>query len=165
VGSEEGGGNESNQASSTQQDNASPEGEQGSIDRATDVRGISDSSQPVEGYNRQSNEAGLDNGRAVEDKSERLPLGTAETWSGIYSTVEASNNSGEIRPAYSTEEREELEARGIPESEAQGSNRSEEEVNSRMAEITAFARRIGQSDRRSLPGTQSNQSKQEEYIN
>jgi len=158
MGSEEGGGNESNQASSTQQDNASPEGEQGSIDRATDVRGISDSSQPVEGYNRQSNEAGLDNGRAVENQSELPMVGGLQETSGITSTVAASNNSGEIRPAYSTEEREELEARGIPESEAQGSNRSEEEVNSRMAEITAFARRIGQSDRRSLPGTQSNQS-------
>lgn len=158
MGSEEGGGNESNQASSTQQDNASPEGEQGSIERTPDIGGISGSSQPVEGYNEQSNEAGLDNGRAVEDQSERLPLGTAETWSGIYRTVEASNNAGKIRPVYSTEEREELEARRIPESETQGSNRSEEEVNSRMAEITAFARRIGQSDRRSLPGTQSNQS-------
>lgn len=113
MGSEEGGGNESNQTSQAQQDNAGPEGEQGSIERTPDVGGISDSSQPVEGYNRQSNEAGLDNGRAVEDKSERLPLGTAETWSGITSTITASNNTGSIRPVYSTEEREELEARGI----------------------------------------------------
>jgi len=49
----------------------------------------------------------------VENKSERLPLGTAETWSGITSTITASNNTGSIRPVYSTEEREELEARGI----------------------------------------------------
>lgn len=123
MGSEEGGSNESNQASQAQQDNAGPEGEQGSIDRATDVRGICDSSQPVEEYNGQSNEAGLDNGRSVEDKSERLPLGAAETWSGIYSTVEASNNAGKIRPDYSTKEREELEARGITEPSVQRSNK------------------------------------------
>lgn len=47
MGSEEGGSNESNQASQAQQDNAGPEGEQGSIERTPDVGGISGSGQDV----------------------------------------------------------------------------------------------------------------------
>jgi len=60
-----------------------------------------------------SSKTGLDNGRTVENSPFYSLVGGSETGSRIYKTIEASNNAGSPSTVLTTEEREELESRGI----------------------------------------------------
>jgi hypothetical protein len=63
--------------------------------------------------NGKANQARLDNERAMEGSAFDRLVGGSEAGSRIHKTIEASNNAGSSSAVLTTEEREELESRGI----------------------------------------------------
>jgi hypothetical protein len=63
-------------------------------------------------YGKRTN-TGLDNGRTVEDKTISILVGGQQEAKGISRTIEASNIGGNTSTILTSEEREELESRGI----------------------------------------------------